>query len=59
MSLTAALIVKNSYILAGILPFYKNVLDQTWKVFSTTFGPRWKERENSYQGRQILGFFAN
>ena len=38
--------------------FYKNVLEQTWKVFNTRFGPQWKDWESSYKARQILVLFS-
>ena len=43
------------------LSFYKSKLDQTWKAFNavnTKFEPQWKDRESSYQVRQILAFFC-
>ena len=59
MSLLTALIVKNSYILAGIYyVFLKNVLYQTWKAFHTKFGPQCKDRESSYQVRGTLALFC-
>ena len=47
MSLLKALIVKNSHFLAGIY------------FLSFKLGPQWKDRENSYQVRQILVLFCN
>ena len=40
------------------LCYYKIIVDQTWKTFNTKFGPQWKDRENSYQVRQILAVFC-
>ena len=58
MFLLTALIVKNSDILAWTyFMVLKNVLYQTWKASNTKFGPHWKDRENSYQVRQILTLF--
>ena len=37
--------------------FLKNVVDQTWKVFNTKFGPKWKDPKSSYQVRQIIALF--
>ena len=49
MSLLTALVVQNSHILAEIyFIFLKDVLNQTWKAFSTKFGPQWKDRGSSY-----------
>ena len=59
MPLLAALIVKNSHILAGIYYNFPNVADQTWKVFNTKFGPQWKDRESSYWVRQTLALSAH
>ena len=60
MCLLTALIVKNGQSLAGIyfIFFKKNILDQTWKAFNTKFGPQWKNRESSYQVRQVLVLFC-
>ena len=59
MSLSAALIVQSSHILAGIyFIFLKKVLDQTWKAFNTNFGRQGKYQESSYHVRQILAFFC-
>ena len=59
MSLSAALIVKSSHILAGIyFIFLKKVLDQTWKAFNTNFGRQGKDQDSSYQVRQILALFC-
>ena len=55
MSLLTAPIVKNSHIYARIyFIFLKNFLKQTWKSSNTKFWPQWKDRESSYEGRQIL-----
>ena len=60
MSLLTTLIVKNSHIFAGIyFIFQKNVLDQTWNTFDTKIEYQWKDRETSYQVRQILALFSN
>ena len=60
MCLLTALIVKNGQSLAGIyfIFFRKSILDQTWKAFNTKFGPQWKNRESSYQVRQVLVLFC-
>ena len=59
MSLLRALTVKNSYNLTGIyLPFLKNVLYQTLKVFNTKFEPQCNDRESTCQVRQTLVFFC-
>ena len=59
MSLLTALIVKNSHILAVIyFTFLKYVLNQTWKAINTKLVPRWKDRDGSYQIREILGQFS-
>ena len=59
MSLLTALIGENSHILGGIyFIFLKNRRRPTWKAFNTKFGPQWKDRESSYQVRQILAFFC-
>ena len=50
LSLSTALIVKNSHILAGIYFFFlkTNILDQTWNAFNTKVRPHWKDQESSY-----------
>ena len=59
MSLLTALIVQNSYILAGIyFIFLKKVLDQTWKVFNTKCGPQWKDGGSSYHVKQTLALLC-
>ena len=59
MSLLTALIVRNSHTLDGIyFIFLKNALDQISKAFYSKFGPQWKDRESSYQVRQILAFLC-
>ena len=40
------------------LSFWKNHPRLTLKVFNIKFGPRWKDRKSSYQGRQILALFC-
>ena len=39
------------------LSFQMNFLDQTGNVSNTKFRPQCKDRESSYQVRQILGLF--
>ena len=59
LSILTALIVKNSYILAGIyLILLKNALDQTQKAFNTKFGPQWKDWKRSYPVTQISAHFC-
>ena len=58
MSLLTALIVEQSYFHCNLLYLSKNkVLDQTWKAFNSKFGPHQKDREKSYQVRQVLALF--
>ena len=39
--------------------FLKNVIEQTWKVFNTKFGPQWKDRKSSYQDLKSPNCQAN
>ena len=34
------------------------IVDETWKAFNIKFGPPWKDRESSYQVRQMLALFC-
>ena len=53
-SLSSALIVRKSHILAVIYLFFvKIVLEQTWKTFNTKFEPHWKDRESSCHLRKL------
>ena len=58
MLLSTTKFVKNSHIEAKTLfIFLKNVLKQTWNISNTKFQSKWKDRESSYQVRQILELF--
>ena len=59
MSLLTVLIVINSHILAGIyFIFLIRCPRPNLKGFNTEFGPQRKDRESSYQVRQILALYA-
>ena len=60
MSLLKAQVVKNSRIYPRTyFIFLKNFLKQTWKSFNTKVEPQQKDRNSSYQVRQILALFYN
>ena len=47
------------YVLVDFLSIHNSSLQaQTWKAFNTKFEPQWKDRESSYQVRQILALFC-
>ena len=60
MSLLTAQVVRNSHVEAKIyFIFSRNILKQTWNSFNTKIQPQQKDRNSSYQVRQILALFYN
>ena len=58
LSLLTTLVVENSQSFTGIFFMFLEIqLDQTCKAFNTLFGSQWKDRESSFQVRQILELF--
>ena len=55
LSLLTDSIVKNSQFLTRIyFIFFRNVTDETSKVFNIKFEHQWKDRKSSYQVRKIF-----
>ena len=60
LSLLTALIVKNTHFFPGLcFILLRNVLNQARKAFNTKFRPQGKDREGSYQVKQIPALFHN
>ena len=60
MSLLTTKFAKNSRILARIyFIFLKKVVKQIWNAFIRKFRQQWKDRQNSFQAKQIFVLLCN